>query len=86
MKKTILIIDDDYDTRNILKKNLQAEGYRVKGAKNEAEAIKALSGGDIHLILLDLMLEGPSGFSLCKKIKAFYSTNLKTRYEPSSPA
>jgi len=70
MKKTILIIDDDYDSRNILKKNLQTEGYRVKSAKNESEAFKTLSGGDIQLILLDLMLEGTSGFALCRKIKA----------------
>jgi len=70
MKKTILIIDDDYDSRNILKKNLQADGYRVKSGKNEAEAMKALSAGEVHLILLDLMLEGTTGFDLCKKIKS----------------
>ncbi len=70
MKKTILIIDDDYDARNILKKNLQADGYRVKSGKNEAEAMKALSAGEVHLILLDLMLEGTTGFDLCKKIKS----------------
>ncbi len=70
MKKTILIIDDDYDSRNILKKNLQADGYRVKSGKNEAEAMKAFSAGEVHLILLDLMLEGTTGFDLCKKIKS----------------
>lgn len=70
MKKTILIIDDDYDSRNILKKNLQADSYRVKSGKNEAEAMKALSAGEVHLILLDLMLEGTTGFDLCKKIKS----------------
>ena len=70
MKKTILIIDDDYDSRNILKKNLQADGYRVKSGKNEAEAMKALSAGGVNLILLDLLLNGTTGFDLCKKIKS----------------
>jgi len=70
MKKTILIVDDDYDARNILKKNLQGEGYQVKSAQNEKEALKVLQGGGIHLILLDLMLKGSSGFEVCRKIKA----------------
>jgi two-component system cell cycle response regulator len=69
MKKTILIVDDDFDTRTILKKNLQSEGYRIRDAKDEAEALKALKAGDVHLVLLDLMLRGSTGFDLCKKIK-----------------
>jgi DNA-binding NtrC family response regulator len=43
MKKTILIIDDDFDSRNILKKNLQNEGYKVALARNESEALMKLS-------------------------------------------
>jgi two-component system cell cycle response regulator len=70
MKKTILIVDDDYDTRTILQKNLQEEGYRIRGAQDEKEALKALKDGEVHLILLDLMLKGSSGFDLCRKIKA----------------
>jgi two-component system cell cycle response regulator len=70
MKKTILIVDDDFDTRTILKKNLQEEGYRIKSAQNEGEALKALKADSVHLVLLDLMLKDTTGFELCRKIKA----------------
>ncbi len=70
MKKTILIIDDDFDTRNILKKNLQNGGYKVALARNESEALMKLSKDDIHLILLDLMLKGSTGFDICRKVRS----------------
>ena len=70
MKKTILIIDDDSDARNVIKKNLQADGYRVKSGKNEADAMKALSAEEVHLILLNLVLNGKTGLDLCKKIRS----------------
>jgi two-component system cell cycle response regulator len=70
MKKTVLIIDDDFDTRNILKKNLQNEGYKVALARNESEALMRLSKDEVHLILLDLMLKGSTGFDFCKKVRS----------------
>jgi DNA-binding response OmpR family regulator len=63
VKKTILIIDDDFDSRNILEKNLKGDGYSVKSVKDAGGALKALSNSDIHLILLDLMLKGTTGRS-----------------------
>ena len=70
MKKTILIIDDDTEVRNTIKKNLQADGYRVKSGRNEADAMKALSAKDVNLILLNLLLNGKTGLGLCRKIKS----------------
>ena len=69
MKKNLLIVDDDFDTRFILKKLLENEGYAVSLAKNEEETFQVLTHELIHLILLDLKLGAASGFEICKKIK-----------------
>ena len=69
MKKNLLIVDDDFDTRFILKKLLENEGYTVSLAKNEEETFQVLTHELIHLILLDLKLGAASGFEICKKIK-----------------
>ncbi len=69
MKKNILIVDDDFDTRFILKRILENEGYQIFLAKDEEETFDSLSRSPIHLILLDLKLGNTSGFEICKKIK-----------------
>jgi two-component system cell cycle response regulator len=69
MKKHLLIVDDDFDTRFILKKILESEGYEVALAKDEPETFEVLSRDPINLILLDLKLGASSGFEICKKIK-----------------
>jgi two-component system cell cycle response regulator len=69
MKKNLLVVDDDFDTRFILKRVLENEGYNISLAQNEAEAFDILSNTPINLILLDLKLGSSSGFEICKKIK-----------------
>ncbi len=70
MEKHILIIDDDYDTRNILKRILMNEGFSISLAKNGSEAFKVLEDDKpVHLVLLDLRLKGQSGFTICKKLR-----------------
>ena len=44
MKKTILIIDDDNDVKIVIKKNLQADGYRVKSGAYPPKSNSACSG------------------------------------------
>ena len=69
MKKSLLIVDDDFDTRFILKKILENEGYEISLAQNEVETFEVLSQVPVNLILLDLKLGNTSGFEICKKIK-----------------
>ena len=66
MKKNLLIVDDDFDTRFILKKVLENEGYDISLAQNEIETFEALAHFPINLILLDLKLGNTSGFEICK--------------------
>lgn len=70
-KETILIVDDDEQILRFLKLQLQHNEYGVLTATNGEDALKILQNKkDIPLILLDLMLPGIDGISLCSKIKS----------------
>jgi len=69
MSKNILIIDDNYDSRQILSKILEGEGYNSFLASNEREALNILAKNKIDLILLDLKLGKENGFEVSKKLK-----------------
>ncbi len=73
MGKRILVVDDEKSIVDILRLNLQKEGYTVSEAYDGAEAVeKALSGNSEErpdLILLDVMLPEMNGFDVCKKIR-----------------
>lgn len=64
----ILVVDDEQDLCEILKFNLEAEGYEVVTA-NSAEEALLLNIKSFHIILLDVMMGGASGFSMAKKLK-----------------
>ncbi|MDE6590624.1 MAG: response regulator, partial [Oscillospiraceae bacterium] len=52
---TVLICDDDKDIVSALEIYLSSEGYRTVSAYNGEQAIQAVNGGDIDLILMDIM-------------------------------
>ena len=68
-KYGILVVDDEMDLCEILRFNLETEGYRVETA-NSAEEALTLDIPSFDLLLLDVMMEGMSGFSLAKRLKA----------------
>lgn len=78
MGKKILIVDDEKSIVDILKLNLQKEGYGVIEAYDGIDAIqKALPSNSEDapdLILLDVMLPEINGFDVCKKIRETSST------------
>lgn len=64
----ILVVDDEQDLCEILKFNLETEGYQVETANSAEEALeKDVAGFD--LLLLDVMMGGMSGFALARKLK-----------------
>lgn len=67
--QNILVVDDEQDLCEILKFNLETEGYTVQTA-NSAEEALSLNLNDFDLLLLDVMMGGMSGFALAKKLKA----------------
>ena len=64
----ILVVDDEQDLCEILKFNLETEGYEVDTANSAEEAI-VLDIPSYDLLLLDVMMGEMSGFALAKKLK-----------------
>ena len=52
----ILVCDDDADIDAAVKIYLSAEGYNVVGCQNGAEAVERMKGGDIQLVIMDIMM------------------------------
>lgn len=72
-KYKILVVDDEDDLCEILKFNLETEGYQVTTANSAEDALK-LDIASFDLLLLDVMMGGMSGFALAKQLKANPST------------
>lgn len=69
----ILVVDDEQDLCEILKFNLETEGYQVETANSAEEALQH-NLPSFDLLLLDVMMGGMSGFALAKKLKAEEAT------------
>ncbi len=65
----VLIVDDDAETRSLLQKYLQKQGYRVTTAADGRALRKALEIGRPDLVVLDLMLPGEDGLELCRDLR-----------------
>ena len=65
----ILVVDDEQDLLEILKFNLETEGYEVQTATS-AEDAQTLDIASFDLLLLDVMMGGMSGFALARLLKA----------------
>lgn len=64
----ILVVDDEQDLCEILKFNLETEGYVVETA-NSAEEAMTMDISSFNLLLLDVMMGEMSGFAMAKKLK-----------------
>jgi two-component system, OmpR family, phosphate regulon response regulator PhoB len=67
MTATVLIVEDEADLRELVRYNLEAEGFRVAMAESGDEAVERIRDGVPDLILLDWMLPGLSGIELCRR-------------------
>ncbi|MBI3447090.1 MAG: response regulator [Magnetospirillum sp.] len=65
----ILVVDDDREIRDLLAKFLTRHGLRVTTAKDGIEMMKTLDERRIDLVVLDLMLPGEDGLSLCRRLR-----------------
>lgn len=68
IKSNILVVDDEQDLCEILKFNLETEGYNVDMANSAEEALD-MGIEKYDLLLLDVMMRGMSGFALAKRLK-----------------
>jgi two-component system, OmpR family, response regulator len=66
----LLVVDDDREIRRLLEAYLTQSGYRVTSVGDGRAMRRALNGHRIDLIVLDLMLPGEDGLSLCRGLRA----------------
>ncbi|MBO5743493.1 MAG: response regulator, partial [Clostridia bacterium] len=69
MENRILVVDDEKPIVDILKINLEKNGYKVICAYDGEMAVEKAFSEEPDLILLDVMLPKTDGFSVCKKIR-----------------
>ena len=70
MTKTILLVDDEPDMREMLGLRLRKSGYKVITAATGEECIQKAVENYPDLILLDILLPGMSGFEVTRQLKA----------------
>ncbi|HKK90434.1 MAG TPA: response regulator [Desulfobacteraceae bacterium] len=68
-EKTIMVVDDDDDIRQLMEQVFQRAGYRVVLAQSAEEAETILEKETISVYFLDLHLPGMNGLELCRKIR-----------------
>ncbi|HET9664882.1 MAG TPA: response regulator transcription factor [Burkholderiales bacterium] len=68
----ILIVDDDAEIRSLLREYFEKNGYRVSLAGDGKALWAAFSVGQPDLVVLDLMLPGDDGFTLCRDLRAHF--------------
>ena len=74
-KKTILIIEDEPDIRDLLEFQLKREGYNVLTSSDGEIGLKIARKQDPNLILLDLLLPGIKGLDVCRILKSDVNTS-----------
>lgn len=67
--KKILVVDDELDILELLKYNLEKEGYQVEVAEDGIRAVEIAKGFVPDLVLLDIMMPGQDGVETCRQLR-----------------
>jgi len=68
-KETVLVVDDAPETLEVLRRNLESEGYRVFSAPGVAEAIAVLESTPVDLVITDYKMPTASGLDLVRHVR-----------------
>jgi two-component system nitrogen regulation response regulator NtrX len=71
-KQYIVVCDDEYDIRKLMKEIIEDEGYSVITAANEDELLTAIKMHSVFLIFLDIILENENGMDILARLKKDY--------------
>ncbi len=69
MKKVICVVEDEKDLNELVKRYLEKEGYEVRSYLTYDQALAHINDDDVHLWVLDIMLDDKSGFDLIEDIR-----------------
>ena len=78
LKTRILVVDDDQRLRDLLVKYLSGEGYEVKAVADSKAMDKQLGRERYDLVVLDLMLPGEDGLSVCRRLRSMDTSDRST--------
>ena len=70
----ILVVDDDARLRSLLERYLNEQGFQVRVASDAEQMDRLLTRENYHLLVLDLMLPGEDGLSICKRLRQANNT------------
>ena len=73
--ETLMIVEDDADIRELIRYNMEREGYKIVECGSSEEAHKQLAKAIPDLILLDLMLPGTDGYAFCRAVRSDEKTS-----------
>lgn len=65
----ILVVDDDMRLRSLLERYLTEQDFIVRSAANAEQMDRLLERENFHLLVLDLMLPGEDGLSICRRLR-----------------
>lgn len=69
LKRVICVVEDEKDLNELVKRYLEREGYDVRSYLTYNDALAHVEDDDVHLWILDIMLDDKSGFELIDEIK-----------------
>jgi len=72
MKKKMLIVDDEFNSRTLMAQILQDEGYSVDTAENGISALKTLENESFNVLITDIRMPTMDGIELFHKVKELY--------------
>ncbi|SJL84774.1 two-component system response regulator OmpR [Vibrio palustris] len=65
----VLVVDDDARLRSLLERYLSEQGFQVRSVANSEQMDRLLTRETFHLMVLDLMLPGEDGLSICRRLR-----------------
>ena len=65
----VLVVDDDVRLRSLLERYLTEQGMQVRSVANGEQMDRLLARENFHIIVLDLMLPGEDGLSICRRLR-----------------
>ena len=74
-KQKVLVVEDEYNLREVLRIQLEGDGYHVLTARDGREALEVALKGLPDIVLLDVMLPQMDGFEVCRRLRGSFATH-----------
>ena len=75
VKRTILVVEDEKDIRELVRFHLAQEGYTVREAESGEKALQQVGVERPGLVILDIMLPGTDGLEICRRLRTSEATH-----------